>query len=117
MRLRHQDNKVVLATRCRRPAEPSYSTSRTPQNDLSDPRGRVAIVVLFVFAILRLDRDHPALAPSLQDQTFDFVLAGPIPSFFAVFGAQIEAFEVAEPIIANATDFAGHAWPRSRSSP
>ena len=62
---------------------------------------------MVVLAILRHDRDQPALAPGLQDQAFDLIFACPIASLLAVFGAQIEAFEVAESIIENAVDLAG----------
>ena len=58
-------------------------------------------------AILRHDRHHPALAPRLEDEAFDLVLAGSIAPLLAVFGAQIETFEVAEAVIADAGDLAG----------
>ncbi len=58
-------------------------------------------------AIIRHDRHHPALAPSLDDETFDFLFAGSIGSFLAAFGAEVETFKVAEAIIADARDLAG----------
>ena len=74
-------------------------------------------------AILRHDRYHPALAPGLEDESFDFILAGSIALLLAVFGAQIETFEVAEAVIAVVCASAGNlgqalAWSgRGRTGP
>ena len=83
------------------------SAPRAAQNYPSDPRRRVAIILFATFAVLHFDRDHPALAPGLQDQPFDLFLARPILALPALFRSQIEAFEVAEAVVAHADDLAG----------
>jgi hypothetical protein len=101
----HESFEAALSFSTARPDDSGRLTSRPPQNDPRDP-GR-AIPIVAVVAILRHDRHHPALAPSPEDEAFDFVLAGSIASVLAVFGAQIEAFEVSEAIIGHAGDLAG----------